>query len=471
MKPPRLALALGWVSLLGLVASGSSWAAAFQVEARTEAQAYQLRSYRGTDPDNPVLLPRRRLVQYLGLDAFELVTGQPFGFESSLRIYADLGLPRGEAALIDGLHAEDADLLYANVHYRSDRLELRLGRQVYVDLMDYLAFDGLKVRYVQPLGIGGIGVEAYGGLWVKGASLLGTGVYQPDGVRETDARRLATLGVGQPTLTSIEPLVGAKVLAENIKGISAAIGYRKALIAGKTDLERLALELKYGRGRGLSILGGLEYDLVLPRISQVRLTARYDHELFAVTAEAMRVTPVLTADSIFLYFATAARDELRLRVDLTPVGAFRFYGQVLTDVYGTNLQQTPTHQAALADPTLPPGTALGASLGTAARFGRIRSALDLTGKRGFGGQQAWVDGTLGYSTADGLYTLDGRLSVARIADGLNPLLQGTFFGGQLWGSYLLTRSSRLSLVLEENVNRFTQLDTKMFVLFDLKAML
>jgi hypothetical protein len=176
----------------------TSYAAAFQVEARTEAQAYQIRAWRGTTPDDPVLLPRRRIVQYLGLNAFELVTGQDMGFESNLRVWADFGLPRAEAALVDGLKSEDAELLHAYVRYAKGCFEGRLGRQLYGDVTDILAFDGLRLRYVSRLGLG---VEAIGGLWVKGASVLGSSVYQLDGTREGDA-----------ALDALEPLYGAKLL-------------------------------------------------------------------------------------------------------------------------------------------------------------------------------------------------------------------------------------------------------------------
>ncbi|QDE68378.1 hypothetical protein BHS09_16100 [Myxococcus xanthus] len=91
-----------WASWGEGLGAGTSHAAAFQVEARTEAQAYQIRAWRGSTPESPVLLPRRRIVQYLGLNAFELATGEDMGFESNLRIWADFGLPRGEAALVDG---------------------------------------------------------------------------------------------------------------------------------------------------------------------------------------------------------------------------------------------------------------------------------------------------------------------------------------------------------------------------------
>jgi hypothetical protein len=191
-------------------------ASAFLVDARTEAQAYQIRAYRDSDPDHPTLLPRRRIVQYLGVNGFELITGEDLGFETSLRIFADLGLPRGEAAKIDGLRAEQADLMYAYAKFRSGPIEAQLGRQTYVDITDYMAFDGLRLRYLSRIGIG---AEAYGGLWVKGGMLLGSSVYQPDGTRESDKRRISLGTPGaNPVLDEIEPVYGAKLLAENIKG-------------------------------------------------------------------------------------------------------------------------------------------------------------------------------------------------------------------------------------------------------------
>ncbi|WP_426751781.1 hypothetical protein [Myxococcus sp. Y35] len=151
--------------VLGILGRGldaaTSHAAAFQVEARTEAQAYQIRAWRGSTPDALALLPPRRIVQYLGLNAFELAIGEDLGFESNLRIWADFGLPHGEAALVDGLRSEDAELLHAFVRYATGGFEVRLGRQLYGDAGDILAFDGLRVRYV---GRVGLGVEAYGGL-------------------------------------------------------------------------------------------------------------------------------------------------------------------------------------------------------------------------------------------------------------------------------------------------------------------
>ena len=48
--------------LMAQLVSGTASASAFQLEARTEAQIYQLRAWRNASPDEPVLLPRWRIV-------------------------------------------------------------------------------------------------------------------------------------------------------------------------------------------------------------------------------------------------------------------------------------------------------------------------------------------------------------------------------------------------------------------------
>lgn len=444
-------------------------AAAFRLESRTEAQLYSLRTYRDSDPDSLSLIPRRRLVQYLGLEAYELITGEPIGFETSLRVFADWGLPHGEAARIDGARSEDADLLYANASYRGKHLHVRIGRQNYVDVMDLVSFDGATVRYVTSLGIG---AEAYAGLWVKGSSVLASSVYQPDGIRESDLRRVGLM-VARPyaALDDIEPVIGAKVLVEKIAGFSGSVGFRQAWLSGKTDIQRLAVEAQYGKSRGLHFAGGLEYDLVLPRISNFRLQGRYDGDELAVSIEALRVTPVLSADSIFLYFASAQRDAARIRADYYPAGPFRLYAQVGVDLYGTTLNADQPIAEALKDPALPSPLSFGGSLGTAWKQGTLRAALDVTLKGGYGGKQIWVDVNGGWAPESGLFSLDARVSYAYIEDGITRRLRGNFVGAQLWGSYFFSRNTRASVVLEENINPYSRSDTKLFFMLDWKVTL
>jgi hypothetical protein len=458
-----------WGLWAGLFAAGSVEGAAFQIESRTEAQAYQIRAYRETNPDAPVLLPRRRVVQYLGLNIFEIVTGEDLGFESNLRIYNDFGMSAGDARLLDGPKVLDGDLLYAYLRYRKGRFEAQVGRQLYIDVMDIMAFDGARVRYALPLGIG---AEAYGGLWVKGASFLGSSVYQPDGTRETDARRLA-LGATSASaiLDDFQPVFGGKLFMQDVFGFGASAAYRRSFVAGKTDLERLALELSYGRGRGFNVGAGAEYDLFFLRVSQLRAMARYDHDLFAISAEAMRFSTVFSADSIWYYFASAPRDEVRVRADWTPVGAFRFYGQLAVSRYNVEINNAIALSSALTDPTMPSPLVFGPSVGGAARSRDFRVALDVTLRNGLGGNQLWMDLNGGYAPDSRPYSLEGRISFANVKDTQNPLLQGSFFGAQLWTSIAMTRAARLSVMMEQNVNPFTRSETKLFLLFDLKATL
>ncbi|MBN1203467.1 MAG: hypothetical protein JXB05_00900 [Myxococcaceae bacterium] len=453
--------------LLVVLAAGSASAAAFQIEARTEAQAYQIRAWRGTTPEDVVLLPRRRIVQYLGLNAFELITGQDLGFESSLRVFADLGLPRGEAEKVDGLRTEDAHLLYAFARYGAGGFEGRLGRQLYVDSMDVMAFDGLRLRYMTRFGVG---AEAYGGLWVRGAGFLSSSVYQPEGTRESDARRLEQGVVGaDENLDALAPIYGAKLLLEELKGFSGSLGYRKAMVGGKTDLERAGLELRYGRGLGLTALAGLDFDLLQMTPAQIRAQVRMDKELYAVSAEALRFTPVFSTDSIWYYFAFAPRDEVRVRGDLYPVGPFRYYVQALASLYHTDLNSSLGISNQVDGEGAPSSVNVGAGAGVAFRRDRLRSALDVTYRTGFGGSQLWGDLTGGLSFDQGRFELDARLSMALVDDALNPQLKGNFFGAQVWASRSLSRAARVSLVLEQNINPFTRSDTKAFFLFDLKA--
>ncbi|MBK7860193.1 MAG: hypothetical protein IPJ65_16575 [Archangiaceae bacterium] len=448
-------------------------ATAFQIEARTEAQVESFRAWRGTDADSPVLLPRRRLVQYLGLNGYEIIPKSPLGFESSLRVFADFGLPRGEANRIDGARSEDADLLFANLYYRGKNLQFRLGRQLYTDVLDMMAFDGAWVRYVFHFGAGfGVGAEAYAGLWVKAGSLLGSSVYQPDGIRESDLRRVAALEA-QPyaALDDIEPVVGAKVSLENLAGVSANAGFRQSWLGGKTDLRRIGADLKWQGFFGITVMAGLDYDLLGMRVANARWLGRYDANELALQVEYLRVSPVLSADSIWAYFATAPRDGVRARFDYFPVGVLRIYVQGVADMYGTPLNPNSIIGNGYAEGAITPpgGLSYGGGGGVAVRAGSFRVNADVTFKTGYGGRQLWGDLNGGYVPLSGTFTAEARVSVANITDQVASGLRGTYTGVQVYASYLLTRASRMSLVAEANFGPATRSDVKVFALYDLKA--
>lgn len=461
-----------------MLPASTALAAAYQVDARTEAQAYEFRSYRGTSPDNPVLLPRRRLVQYLGVNAYELLPNTDLGFESNLRIFQDFGLPEEEANRLDGVRTRDADLLHANLRYRGNafdgRVDGQLGRMIYADVGDILSFDGLRIRYLSKFRVGG---ELYGGYWVRESGFLGSSVYQPDGVRDSDVRRIRSnpdpnnrdpsLAISE-SLDFPSPLFGAKVIVDNIQGVYAAAGYRKSFVDGKTDYERFILEARYGKVKNLNAFGGIEYDLFQGTLSQARLHVRYDQPIWAISGEVMRLQPTFSAQSIWYYFAYAPRTEVRIRGDVTPIGPLRYYVQGIHAAYGAPINEG-IGLATIEDKG--PDTNIGGSVGAAARLTSIRANADVTYRNGYGGRQLWMDLNGGYFGEDNRWSVDARLSTANVTDGFNTQLRGQFYGFQIWGSYQLTRAARMSLAVEQNVNPYTRSDTKAFLILDLKAVL
>ena len=472
----RPVLRTGALFAVAVLVPAAASATAFQIDARTEAQVSSVRAWRQTDADNPIILPRRRLVQYLGLNGYEIIPKAPLGFESSIRVFADFGLPRGEANRVDGLRSEDADLLFANLFYRGQNLQFRLGRQLYTDVMDLIGFDGAWVRYIFRFSKGfGIGAEAYAGLWVKAGSVLGSSVYQPDGIRESDLRRVAAMEA-QPyaALDDIAPLVGAKISLVDLYGVSANIGFRQSFLGGKTDIRRIGGDLKWVGFFGLTVMAGVDYDMLLGRFANVRWLGRWDSNELSVQAEYIRASPVLSADSIFLYFAHAPRDGMRLRADYFPVGPLRVYAQGLIDLYGTPLNaqyMTPPLGVAALTPAdgVQSNLSYGASGGASARFGSFRAAADLTFKSGYNGRQIWFDLNGGYVPLVPTFTLEARLSVANVTDPVNQYLKGTYIGAQVFASFALSRAGRLSAVVEANFGPATRSDLKVFALYDLKA--
>lgn len=459
-------------------------AAAFRVDARTEASFYEIRSYRDRSGADPALLPRRRIVQYLGLGAFELVKDKQIDFDSSLRLYTDLGVSSQEAARLDGYRVAEADLLFANVSWRNVQglADFRLGRQFVVDEMDFLPIDGLRASLRTPFFLF---ADVYGGLLVKGNSLLGTPTFAPDGVRDADQRRL-DLGVSDADreLGALEPVFGVKVGARDLRWGEVRLGYRRSLLlptgAGgpdpfgaaelRTDLERLGGGLDFRPFWGMRLYAAIDYDLLMGRLGQGRVGGRYDAQSFGATLEAMRFAPILSADSIFAYFATGARDEVRARVDYHP--AFlpvQPYLQGTVQRFHSDLQETYIEQLAGSAEPIPTNLAHGFSAGLRLTPRIGRGQVDVTWRNGYGGRQLWAYAAGGHAFTRIPLSIDLALSHAIVRDGFNPLLQGSSTGVQLLAGYQFLEGARLTVIGEENFGTFSRSDFRLYALIDLRA--
>jgi hypothetical protein len=168
-----------------------------------------------------------------------------------------------------------------------------------------------------------------------------------------------------------------------------------------------------------------------------------------------------------------------------PSGLWRFYAQALLNVYSTPIQTqsmdptgpgllgTTIGQAFFVDKTTPLPSALsgGASLGGQMRSPNFRLAFNGTFQTGWNGTQVWLDLNGGYVPQQSRVSVEGRISAAYVNDAIGPVSKGGYLGGQIWGSWLLTRSARVSLVFELNHGPASVADTKLFVMYDLKAVL
>ena len=476
--------------------------AVYEVTAQTEAQAYDMRSYGCPpgqttacgDPSNPTLLPRRFISESIGIAGIELIKDQDLSFDSSLRLWSDFGITQNEAKYLDSNPSSSAQLLFAYVTWRDlfGILDVRLGRQFFADELDFIDFDGAHLKFK----VGRWGsVEAFGGVEVQGSWYLGSSNFQPDGTRETDARRLleqsssgvnvgASYYLGEPAY-----VIGARATVNLLQYGDLRVGYQRSMSAGTdynganaivVETEHAGASLRLHPFRGVNAYASADYNLALAQLARGRAGITYTTPIFGITLEAQRITPSFSTDSIWAYFAFAPRDEFRLRADITPrVGPFRYYLEAINQRYRENLQQQvfgavvispypcTTASPSSCEATIPSGVTLGGRGGAALVIpDPWRADVDVSYVGGWGGRQLWANAHVGLDLDHGRYSIDVRGSLANVQDGLNPYLQGTFVGGNLSAGIRLIRGVKLTAVAEENTNPYTMQDFRLYGLLD-----
>lgn len=383
-----------------LVAAQDARAYEYEVTARTLTQAFELRSFRLSGGD--VVLGRRRFTQGLTLEIRDIgdleakrrrVTrfrkGPRISLSSYLRLDHDFGdWTMGEATRDDrAVDAIDAipelassslalDLLYAYVTVEDlagGLLDLRVGRQVRMDLLDAWAFDGATATVHTPWHAA---VEVAGGLRVRDASPFGVASYELDGTTGADCREYveaATPGAGSwriidrsrvpaesrftadldfcPQRRELMPTVGVAVATEGLRAIHARLSYRRSMSAtpGVIDgVDRLdypdvglypnesgqapgwgvneervamvvsgAVERRGGRVR-ITPWAGARWSLVHALVDEAVVGARVRLGDHALEPEVARSVPTFDADSIFSVFAVEPSSDVRLDYHWAP---------------------------------------------------------------------------------------------------------------------------------------------------------
>ncbi len=501
----RIAALAASLTLLG---SAPAAAAVYSVGARTEAQAYQFRSWQGRPFDDPRKISRYRIVQYLDLGAFDLTSSgaaERIDFVTSLRLEHDFGFDQDEQDLLDDAEQPELHLLFAYLQWRgalNGLFDFRLGRQIRYDELEFYAFDGLDVHVHTPAYLG---VGVFGGWQVKGTSVLGSSTFAPDGVRVSDRRRIRdgvttdlasnpAAAIAYDYLDAPSPIFGGRLVLESVRNVDAAVVYRRAMsntsgenvellpeeVQGwQVDQEHAGAHLRVRLFDVLQLYGSADRDLFVERWAALRAGTRVEviPYRFALTAEAQSYHPSFDADSIWNLFATGPRDEYELRADLQ-VGDFLFYGGPLLTVYNLDLRSSYADAAGVVEDGQ--SVLYGGLGGFSSKPGvPWRVAADAfylggpSGERGDPdtlGREFWLNGVVGRTFRD-RYGLDLRLSLANVSDpnaaGLSDLWS---VGAALLGRLKLSEEATVTLVVEENVNRVTASDLRGYAVLDLRTM-
>jgi hypothetical protein len=471
------------VALVCLVASPAR-AYDFDVYAETIGQGYQLRAADDT------LVNRRRIDQYLGLEVYNLgprdVMGRPldrnqFYISVSMRFDAELGDFTDYKELSGRSKESDfqparLDLLWAYLGGRNlfGFIDLKLGRQIYLDLFDFRALDGLDLDFKTPFHVG---LEAWGGLNVTGGAPVDSPIYRADGVA-LGGNPLGSLGQRQED--ALQPTFGLALHTYGLRDVDARVSYLRTMSftgatrqPGEPDSgvveEKLAAtaRARFFSGRLIPWIG-VRYDILNGLVDQIHAGARVQlaDAHHGLQAEYVYDAPTFDGDSIWNVFASEPFNDARLTYDAL-LGRFRIYATGFVRFFQN---EKTTTNATPVPSSLDSGLAGGASAGGRLDFKRGFVRVDAYYQDGYGGLTTGVDvGTRVALLGDvwsGL-NAEARVSYVRFQDDSRPIDHADSFGLQTGLQYTFTPGATLHVVMEENVNRFYDSQFRLLALLDL----
>ncbi|MBI4820243.1 MAG: hypothetical protein HY791_28500 [Deltaproteobacteria bacterium] len=335
-----MARAVAWLSI-GLLTSvaeaspivprESADLAFFGFSSRTVYHAYQLRLFgNGEGP----LRDLNQLSEQLDLEGRGLGSEGSFDVVSSLRYHTDFGtgFHRDTAVslgipAVDGRHQAEILSAYLDARALFDRrLDLRLGRQLLVDELDWLRLDGVRAFLHAARWLN---VVVYAGQPVPFDSVLGPDALGFDGTEVSDGAELS---------------LGGSVTADFGAALSAGLAFRRTLTFRGSEIEvfgvddpdlaeitkqssarkvglieqRLGLSVRAAiPGVDVHLSGGVAWDLLFGRLESASLRVNYDPaRSIHLEAVAERVHPIFLGDSIFNVFNVFDTDRVRLEGSL-----------------------------------------------------------------------------------------------------------------------------------------------------------
>ncbi|TNF30153.1 MAG: hypothetical protein EP329_14155 [Deltaproteobacteria bacterium] len=438
--------------LVALWAPAPAHAVHYRVQAETVGDAYQLVT------SSNLLLNRRRLHQYLGLQASDLLSDGEYALNAAVlfRFDADFGITDQNLEDVYHLRRQQLSLQYAWVDGRgvAGFIDFRLGRQVHYDALDYLMLDGVVLTFATPWYFG---VELQAGLEVKdGMAGLNQSAFELDGVRIIEDGEAND----RPTV-----VVGAALVSRDLTYTRARLGYRRLFSGGEVDAEKVGGSFYQRLVEGLHLSTLASYDLYNGRFDRLQAGLRWQATPFLdVEGEYVRLLPSFDADSIFNIFTAFPLNDGNLRLRLHPSDEDRLYVGGMVRFFG-NEGYT---DGLLLDDVDTVVQAYGAMAGYFRRFAPDTTLhVDLSWESGYGGERMMGDVGASYTLVPREWVLDGRLTAVSFADGLQDNLDGFSFGYQLGARYLIERKAAVSLLVEHNFSRLQSSNLRVYAVVDL----
>ncbi|WP_236605917.1 hypothetical protein [Sandaracinus amylolyticus] len=304
-------------------------ARALDVELDSDAsfQVYEVRA-----PGTTTFLARRRFTSNLGLRLVQpLGAPEPDGRQIRLsasvrlRLYHDFGedcLVGGELCVraydremtggwqpLTSPSLIDLPMLWVAIDGLPLGIAARVGRQLEVDPIGFVRFDGVSAR-IAPWPW--ISAEAFAGLMVRGTSLLGTPAFEPQGEMRVD-RSDVDATVAPWTDPGIDTwVVGARVRGGPGEWLQLGAGVRHAWEDDGTVLSRLSLSatsqpIPLLRMEAIGVLDLLDIT-VIDALGAIELR----EGIWSARASIERHVPRFDPGTIWAWFQTAPIDEARL---------------------------------------------------------------------------------------------------------------------------------------------------------------
>lgn len=527
------------VTAFALASPGTASAYEFEVRAKTIGQGAEMRSFRLLSGD--LILRRSRFTQTLNLNIWDVLgkrvprtlynpqrsKGPRVYFTTYMRVDHDFGDYSTGTIDAGGLRHDAVDLIpelevsslgldvlyaYAAVEGLFDGLlDVRLGRQLSVDSLDWFSMDGLWARVHTPWHVNAI---AFGGLRVRDSSPLGSQVQEPDGTAGSECREFVEGSVWSPIdrppgvdddnpfendfdlcpqRDELMPTFGGAVETSDLPVI-ARVSYRRTVsptpgLIGDPNRqdppdvgyypneqgqapgwgvneERLSVTarapLSFSRSRGQATpYVATRYSLLHGLIDEAHAGVRLRYDIHSVEPEIYYQFPTFDGDSIFNVFSTEPTIDYRLT-----------YGANLSDAgvktYARGyVRQYSTEDAFQADGV--DGMELSAGGQVGVRYRRPdRSAIRLDGyfEDGYGGRR--LGGLLGlrWQLRDDL-SAGTQLSLYQFESDSLDDFDGTSFGGVVGATYQIHRGIAVKVMAEENSNRFNESQFRLYAILDL----